>query len=153
MNDIANDIGRLLAIEEIKQVKAKYFYGLDHKDWELWRREVWAADGELHVPEFSAEPFRGFDAVLAYVSGSVGDQVSVHHGHMPIIEFTSDTTANVIWAMEDRLYRTKEFPLYDGSTYLHGWGHYRETYVRLNAGWRIRTSQLTRLRVEMTRPV
>ena len=46
MNDIAKDLGRLLAIEEIKQVKAKYFYGLDHKDWELWRREVWAADGE-----------------------------------------------------------------------------------------------------------
>ncbi len=144
-----NDIERLLAIEEIKQVKARYFWGLDHKDWDLWRREVWAPDGELHVPEFRPEPFSGLDAVIAYVSESVGDQVSVHHGHMPIIDFTSDTSASVIWAMEDRLYRTKEFPLYDGSTYLHGWGHYRETYVRLDTGWRIRTSQLTRLRVEM----
>lgn len=144
-----NDIERLLAIEEIKQVKARYFWGLDHKDWDLWRREVWAPDGELHVPEFRAEPFVGFDAVIAYVSESVGNQVSVHHGHMPIIDFTSDTSAKVIWAMEDRLYRTKEFPLYDGSTFLHGWGHYRETYVKLDTGWRLRTSQLTRLRVEM----
>ena len=153
MNDIAKDLERLLAIEEIKQVKAKYFYGLDHKDWELWRREVWAADGELHVPEFRAEPFTGWEAVIAYVSDATGDQVSVHHGHMPIIEFASDTQAKVIWAMEDRLYRTKQFPLYDGSTYLHGWGHYRETYEKGAAGWRIKTSQLTRLRVEMTRPV
>ena len=153
MNDIAKDLERLLAIEEIKQVKAKYFYGLDHKDWELWRREVWAADGELHVPEFRAEPFTGWEAVIAYVSEATGDQVSVHHGHMPIIEFASDTQAKVIWAMEDRLYRTKQFPLYDGSTYLHGWGHYRETYEKGAAGWRIKTSQLTRLRVEMTRPV
>ena len=151
MNDIAKDIERLLAIEEIKQVKAKYFYGLDHKDWELWRREVWAADGELHVPEFRAEPFTGWDAVIAYVSEATGDQVSVHHGHMPIIEFTSDTTARVIWAMEDRLFRTREQPLYDGSTHLHGWGHYRETYAKTDAGWRIKASQLTRLRVEMTK--
>lgn len=145
-----NDIETLCAIEEIKQVKAKYFYGLDHKDWDLWRREVWAPDGRLEVPEADTivEPL---DKVIEWVSASVGDQVSVHHGHMPIIEFTSDTTANVIWAMEDRLYRTKEYPLEDGSTYLHGFGHYRETYVRLDTGWRIQSSQLTRLRVEMTK--
>ena len=147
-----NEIERLLAIEEIKQVKAKYFYGLDHKDWDLWRREVWAPDGRLEVPEADTvvEPF---DKVVEWVSGSVGDQVSVHHGHMPIIEFTSDTTAKVIWAMEDRLFRTKEYPLEDGSTHLHGFGHYRETYVKLDVGWRIQSSLLTRLRVEMTKIV
>jgi len=147
-----NAVEKLLAIEEIKQVKAKYFYGLDHKDWDLWRREVWAPDGELHVPEYRPEPYVGWEAVIEYVRDSVGDQVSVHHGHMPIIEFLSDTEAHVIWAMEDRLYRTREMPLYDGSTYLHGWGHYRETYQKRPEGWRIRTSQLTRLRVEMMRP-
>jgi hypothetical protein len=146
-----NDIERLMAIEDIKQVKAKYFWGLDHKDWDLWRREVWAPDGRLEVPEYRAEPFAPLDVVIAYVSESVGDQVSVHHGHMPIIEFTSDTTAKVIWAMEDRLYRTKEFPLHDGGVYLHGFGHYRETYVKLDIGWRIQSSRLTRLRVESTR--
>ena len=144
-----DDLQRLVAIEEIKQVKAKYFYGLDNKDWDLWQREVWAEDGELHVPEFRPEPFSGWQAVIAYVSESVGDQVSVHHGHMPIIEFVSDTEAKVIWAMEDRLFRTREMPLYDGSTYLHGWGHYRETYVKTPHGWRIKASQLTRFRVEM----
>ena len=143
------DLERLLAIEEIKQVKAQYFWGLDHRDWDLWKREVWAPDGELHVPEFRPEPFVGWDTVIAYVAESTGDQVSVHHGHMPIIELTSDTSAKVIWAMEDRLFRTAEFPLYDGSTHLHGWGHYLETYVKLDTGWRIKTSQLTRLRVEM----
>ena len=147
-----NDVERLLAIEEIKQVKAKYFYAFDHKDWDMWRREVWAPDGELHVPEFRPEPFTPFDVILAYASEAAADQTSVHHGHMPIIEFTSDTSAKVIWAMEDLLYRTKQHPLYDGSTYLHGWGHYRETYVKLDVGWRIKTSQLTRLRVEMTKP-
>jgi len=143
------DIEKLLAIEEIKQVKARYFYGLDHQDWDLWREEVWAPDGRLEVPEADmvVEPF---DKVVEWVSASVGDQVSVHHGHMPLIEFVSDNEAKVIWAMEDRLYRTKEFPLEDGSTYLHGFGHYHETYTKLDRGWRIASSRLTRLRLEMT---
>lgn len=144
-----DDIERLVAIEAIKQVKAKYFYGLDHRDWDLWRREVFAPDAELHVPEFRAEPFSPLETLIEYVRGSTGDQVSIHHGHMPIIDITSTTTATGIWAMEDRLFRTREFPLHDGSTYLHGFGHYRETYVKLSEGWRIRTTQLTRLRVEM----
>lgn len=147
-----NEIERLLAIEEIKQVKAKYFYGLDHKDWELWRREVWAPDGRLEVPEADMV-LQPFGKVLEWVRDSVGDQVSVHHGHMPLIEFTSDTAARVIWAMEDRLYRSKEHPLADGSTLLHGFGHYRETYAKLDVGWRIQSSRLTRLRVEMTKVI
>ena len=142
-----NDTERLLAIEAIKQAKACYFYGLDHQDWAVWRDQAWAADGRLEVPEAGVivEPL---DEVIRWVSASVGDQVSVHHGHMPIIEFTSDTEAKVIWAMEDRLYRTSEHPLEDGSTWLHGFGHYHETYVKTAAGWRIRSSRLTRLRVE-----
>lgn len=145
-----NDVDRLLAIEEIKQVKARYFYGLDHKDWDLWRREVWAPDGRLEVPEVN-EVHEPLEKVIEEVSRQVGDQVSIHHGHMPIIEFVSDTEAQVIWAMEDRLYRSREQPLYDGSIHLHGFGHYRETYVKIDSGWRIKSSRLTRLRVEMTR--
>ena len=145
-----DDLERLLAIDSIKQAKAQYFLGLDHKDWDIWRDKVWAEDGRLEVPEADMvlEPL---EKVIEWVSASVGDQVSVHHGHMPIIDFVSDTEAKVIWAMEDRLYRSKEHPLEDGSTHLHGFGHYRETYVKTDRGWRIKSSRLTRLRVEMTK--
>jgi hypothetical protein len=141
------DVEKLLAIEEIKRLKSRYFWGLDHKDWDFWRREVWAADARLIVPEDSRDCV-GIEAIIGYVTESTADQVSVHHGHMPDIEITSDTTAKGLWAMEDRLYRTKEHPLGDGSTYLHGFGHYHETYVRTAAGWRLETTKLTRLRVE-----
>lgn len=140
-------IERLVAIEEIKRVKARYFWGLDHKDWAYWASEVWAPDACLEVPEANmvVEPR---DKLIEWVSQSVGDQVSVHHGHMPDIEFTSDISAKVIWAMEDRLYRSAQYPLADGSIQLHGFGHYHETYVKLESGWRLKTSRLTRLRVE-----
>lgn len=143
-------VARLEAIQAIKHVKAQYFWGLDHKDWNLWRREVWAPEGTLEVPEVD-EVYHPLEKIIEAVSSQVGDQVSVHHGHQPIIEFTSDNEAKVIWAMEDRLYRSKEFPLYDGSLLLHGFGHYHETYVKTDAGWRIKLSRLTRLRVEMVK--
>ena len=144
------DVEKLLAIEEIKRLKSKYFWGLDHQDWDFWRREVWAPDARLIVPEADRDEV-GIDAVIAYVSSSTTGQVSVHHGHMPDIEITSDSTATGVWAMEDRLYRSKEHPLEDGSILLHGFGHYHETYVRTDVGWRIQTTRLTRLRVEMTK--
>ena len=143
------EIERLAAIEAIKAVKAKYFYGLDHKDWDLWRREVWASDAQLHVRESRPEPWVGIEAIIEWVSASTADQVSVHHGHMPIIEITSATTATGIWAMEDRLFRTREHPLEGGHTHLHGFGHYHEAYVKTEVGWRIQSTRLTRLRVEL----
>jgi hypothetical protein len=145
-----NDIERILAIEAIKCVKSKYFYGLDYKDWALWRREVFALEARIEVPEASID-IVGVENIIAWVAEQTADQVSVHHGHMPDIAITSETTANGVWAMEDRLYRTKEHPLADGSTWLHGFGHYHETYVRTSAGWRIASTRLTRLRVETSK--
>ena len=55
MNDIANDLKRLIAIEEIKRLKARYFYGIDNKDWDLWRNEVWAPDARLVVGEMGKD--------------------------------------------------------------------------------------------------
>lgn len=142
-----NDTERLLAIEAIKQAKAWYFYGLDHRDWTIWREKVWTADGRLEVPEAGivVEPL---ETVIAWVAQSTADQVSIHHGHMPMIEFVSENEAAVVWAMEDRLYRSEAHPLAGTVRYLHGFGHYHEIYVRSVSGWRLRSSRLTRLRVE-----
>lgn len=147
-----DDIARLIAIEEIKQLKARYFYGFDHKDWDLWRDQVWAPEGRLEVPEMgrSIEPR---EAMIAWVIEQAADQVSVHHGHTPIIEITSDTTATGLWAMEDRIWRTRERPLNGDIGYVHGFGHYHETYVKLAEGWRIRSTRLTRLRCDYVKTV
>ena len=142
------DIERLLAIEEIKRLKSKYFYCLDHKDWPTWKSDVFAPDASLHVPEAREEPFVGIDTIISWVSASAGDQVSVHHGHMPDIEICSADTAKGVWAMEDILRLPKDRPAPMGYTYLHGYGHYHETYVRGPSGWRIKTVRLTRLYVE-----
>ena len=92
-----NDVEKLLAIEEIRRLKAKYFWGLDHRDWDLWRREVFAADAFLDVPEADLV-VTGIEKIIAWVASATGDQVSVHHGHNPNIEITSNATATGVWA-------------------------------------------------------
>jgi hypothetical protein len=144
-----NELEKVLAIEEIKRVKARYFYGLDHKDWSMWRRDVFAPDARMEVPEIGAA-VSGLENVIAWVAERMAQQDSIHHGHMPDIEFTSDTTAKVIWAMEDRLYWKGPEPA-TSHTYLHGFGHYHETYAKLSVGWRITSTRLTRLRAEAVR--
>jgi len=141
---------RLLAVEEIRQLKAKYFIGIDTHDWDLWRREVWAPDARLVVPELGSD-VEGRDTLVDWVKKQSANQISVHHGHMPVIEITSDTTAKGLWAMEDRIYRPKDHPLYEDGAFILGFGHYREEYVKLDVGWRIHSTLLTRLRVKRHR--
>lgn len=147
-----NTIERLLAIEEIKQLKARYFRLVDTKDW-VGYRTVFADDVRFDVTEDIPESgiVIGADAATDIARRSLtGSVVSVHHGHCPEIEILSDTEARGIWAMEDVLRWNADSP-YPGMT-LHGMGHYHETYEKGPAGWRIKTLRLTRLRKDITRP-
>ena len=67
---------------------------------------------------------------------------SVHHGHMAEVEILSDTEAKAIFAMEDIVQFTDAL--------MHGYGHYHETYVKVNGAWLIKDLHLTRLRVQQT---
>jgi len=138
-----NDLERMAALEEIRQLKAKYFYHLDHKDWDGWKADVFAADAIMEVPEVGAR-IEGRDAIIEFVNGSIEGVKTIHHGHMPIIEFLPDGTAKGIWAMEDILFwPPNRFPGLEGR--VHGYGHYHETYRREPEGWRITSLKLTRL--------
>jgi hypothetical protein len=143
-----DDLNRLLAIEEIKQLKARYFQCVDLKDWASWVELVWAPDGELHVPAAREEPYRGAVHIAEWSAQMLGDCVSIHHGHTPIIEILSDSEATGVWAMEDIILREGAAGDEAKPRFLHGWGHYHERYVRLASGWRIAASRLTRLHVE-----
>ena len=143
-----NNIDKLMAIEEIKQLKARYFRGVDSKDWALYR-SVFADNAHVDISEDM--PNGVFDeadlAVDAARNGLRGCQ-SVHHGHCPEIEITSDNSAKGIWAMEDMLFWSddSDFP----GQKLHGMGHYYETYEKTAGRWVIKTMKLARLKVNVT---
>jgi hypothetical protein len=142
-----DEITRLLAVEEIKKLKARYFLGVDTQDWDMLRSDVFVEETSFDLPEARPEPYRGADTVIELFSAVLTGKQSVHHGHMPIIELTSDTTATGLWAMEDLIY-LRDAGTADNTLWLHGFGHYHETYVKRDAGWRIQKIRLERLRLE-----
>ncbi|GAB2843756.1 nuclear transport factor 2 family protein [Actinocorallia aurea] len=152
-------VERLLAIEEIKGVFAERLRCMDAKEWHIYptlHTDDVVSDTFGRLPGETPSPVDsdrhrvvGRDNVTATIRRLLDGPVpvtSVHHGHMPRIELTSDTTARGIWAMEDHLWWT------NGATeeHLHGYGHYHEEYRRVDGRWLISYRNLTRLREDHT---
>ena len=120
---------------------------MDTKDW-VGFAGVFAPDAVMDMRDEAGEEVRGNDAIAAFVSASVGDVVTVHHGHMPEITLESPTEATGIWAMEDHL----EWPPGSPIVSMHGFGHYHERYARIDGEWKITELRLSRLRRDFELP-
>jgi hypothetical protein len=144
-----------LAIEEIKQLKSRYFHGIDEKDWKMLRETLaddavldFSGEVELHVGHHGVEVaddpadwvLTGGDSGTEKIAAIVGEIVSVHQGHDPRIALTGEDEASGLWSMYDCL----DY----GDEVFHGYGYYEETYRRTDGGWRISNLKLIRLRTE-----
>ena len=132
------DHDHLLEIEAIKQLKARYCRLLDTKDWTAWRG-IFADDFVSDTSEAGGKIISGADDFVAFTRKALGTQPTVHQVHAPEIELTSPTTARGVWALEDVV-------RFGPGVNLHGYGHYTETYEKVDGQWRIKSSKLTRLR-------
>lgn len=144
MSDAAEMLRRLLDVEEIKRLKARYFRTLDHQDWH-GIASVFAREAVLEVPE-AALVAKGREAIVAAVRTPLTGARTVHHGHMPEIELSGADSARGTWAMADFV----EWPraVSGERVGIQGYGHYLEEYVREDGEWRIARTQLARLRVD-----
>ena len=135
----------LAEIEQIKQLKARYFRFLDTKQWRALA-DVFTLEGEVRFGEAATDRWIvGRDRIVRILQRSIGDGMTVHQGFMPEIEITGPTTAAGTWAMRDIV----DKPAGDHPIQLRGYGHYHESYAKDDDGsWRIARLQLTRLRVE-----
>jgi uncharacterized protein (TIGR02246 family) len=139
------DTDTLSAIEEIKQLKARYFRLMDTKQWEEWA-DVFTEDLDAWIEGVSVAPI-GRDTFVSSVSAMLADALTIHHGHMPEIEVTGPQTARGIWAMFDYV----KFTNPERQLELKGYGHYQEEYRKGPDGrWRISSLKLSRLRVDYT---
>lgn len=139
---MVSDVQRLVVIEEIKKLKARYFRLLDAHDWTAFA-ELFTDDAAFDIAE-SSSGVRTKEDFVAALRKHLTTAVSVHHGHMPEIDVVDENTATGVWAMFDSV----EPP--EGSTYptLTGFGHYHEEYRREGDDWRISRLRLTRLKRE-----
>ena len=137
-----SDTEQLLALEEIKTLKARRDRACDTKDWELYR-SLHADDHVSHNEGF--ERWESADVMIENVSRLLDEtKISVHHSHTPDITFESPVKARGIWGMEDMIFdaETKEL-------LIHGFGFYHETYENRDGTWLFTSRQLKRVHVRV----
>lgn len=138
----------LWAIEEIKQLKARYFRFTDTRRTDdfmnvftpdlMW---TWLdRDNTTVLTQFtSAQAFRDY---LDSIEESRMAGFSVHQGFLPEIEILDADSARGIWAMQDYIHNP-------GDKHFIGYGHYHEEYRRCPDGqWRISHCTVSRLHVD-----
>jgi len=137
----------LMAMEQIKRLKARRVRCMDEKDWEGY--------AACHTPDavsytFQSEktgaagPIVGPKAIAEALKKQLTGRTTCHHIHAPEIELTSETTATGIWPMEDMLWWDEG----GERRWIHGYGHYRETYEKLDGQWLIKSRALSRIKVD-----
>ncbi len=157
-------VEQLLAIEQIKRVFAARLRCMDNKEWDRYASfhtddvvsDSWSSTAAAQPAGSAASgqasrQVTGGQALADAIRGTLDGDISVtsvHHGHTPEIELTSDTTARGVWAMEDYLWWTNTDT--GAEEHLHGYGHYHEEYRLVDGSWLISYRNLTRLRVDAT---
>jgi uncharacterized protein (TIGR02246 family) len=129
-------------LESIRQLKARYFRTMDTKDW-AGMRQVFADDIVIDTTASGGGVTTSADEFMEFLEQTLGDAITVHHGHMPEIELTSPRTATGTWALQDTI-------VWPDDTRLSGSGHYYETYELIDGAWRIKSMTLTRLHMDST---
>ncbi len=149
-----NDIERLVAIEAIKTVKARYLRGVDTGDTE-GVKAILAEDCELDFRGCCTDPASGRDflpSMNIVLNGNAGWRSalgesgirSTHHCHNVEINFASDVEASATWSMTDRLF----MPAGSGFSVMTGYGYYHDTYQKTDGAWKIKTMRIERILVE-----
>ena len=147
---------RLTAIEAIRNLKAKYWRGVDLADGELVR-SILAEDCVLDYRGCCTDPVTGIDHMpqmnlvmrgrSSWQTGNLEEPrlVTVHQGHQAEIEVKGDG-ARAIWVFTDRFFMPRGSPF----ARLTGYGHYHETYEHSGGVWLLKTTRITRLWVEVS---
>jgi hypothetical protein len=133
-----DSLDKLLALEAIRNLKARYFRTMDGKDWS----GLASCFTEDLFADFRDAPgmlAKGRDNYMRSLQEALGDSPTVHHGHTPEIEIIDEENARGVWAMDDLI----ELP----GLSLRGWGHYHEEYRCEDGEWKISRTKLTRLKL------
>lgn len=141
-----NDLEKLVAIAEIRRLKARRVRSMDTKDWAGYAacHTSDAVTTTFQSEVGDADPVVGGEAIAARLARQLEGRTTAHQIHEPEIEITSQTTATGIWPMEDMLWWSEG----GSGHWIHGYGHYHETYERIDGEWLIKSRSLSRIRVD-----
>ena len=143
LSDLEKRIRVMEDIEAIKNLKAKYFRCVDKKLWE--EMETVLTEDAVADYGMGIELLQGRQAIIEFLKKNLDrdSMISVHQGHNPEIEITSDTTARGVWVLNDRL-------IIQTIATLNGWRYYEDEYVKVNGEWKKKSTKITNILEEWT---
>lgn len=118
-------------------------------------RDLFVPDARFRFPGLGS--FDDTESCIAAMRKALDGAQTVHHGHMPEIVITGETTATAIWAMYDLVRRPGSeaslLPGYDPELALgfEGFGHYHESYRKVGGDWKISALELRRILLRRAR--
>ena len=137
---------RLVEVEEIKKLKARYTRFVDTQRFDDLRA-IFTDDAEFDLAMQGR--FTGADAMIDGMRErrKSSTRRTVHHCHTPEIELRGPDDAEGIWAMSDIV----DVEPHDGGERqaFVGWGHYHERYRREDGTWKIAALRIARLRIDL----
>jgi hypothetical protein len=137
-------------IDQIRALKARCRLA-DTKQWKEMAT-LFIDDAVMRFYDVDGSLLNEVTAAFADTIGSrVGAGQPIHHLFSHEIEFTSDTEATGVWAMEDLIFHDRAQNPDAPFEQMHGFGHYHDSYRGTTDGWRIAGQELTRLRLDFVR--
>ncbi len=132
-------------LEAIRRLKYAYFRTLDLKQFDTLGALL--SDDATASYEDGKTVLEGRAAIVAWLSAVLGDTgiVTEHHGHHPEIDFSSDTTAEGTWYLQDRVIVAA------ADVEIGGTAFYEDRYRLTGEGWRIAHTGYTRVFEEQRR--
>jgi hypothetical protein len=129
---------RLIDIEEIKQLRARFANAVDNRRWDELRSDILAKNCVVDVPSGIVQQenrsaqertkLAGDEAIIAFIRHALGDEPGGSHAvTIPIIETLSPTSAKGVWRL--------------------GTATYFDTYTKIDGRWRMQS-----IRFEPTEP-
>jgi ketosteroid isomerase-like protein len=140
-------VERLAALEEIRQLKHRYFTATDGKDWATLRG-VYTDDATFSTgtPTAGGPALDGIDAFIRFLSSPErAKRQTKHHGHNDLITLTSPTEAEGSWDYEAVTWQIGADGKLEDQPVPHTWGKYNDHYRKTPAGWRIAHMSATTL--------
>jgi SnoaL-like domain len=143
-----HDIERLIIIESLRELKARYCRLADHKEWGQFAN-LFTEDASLRFYDPSGQirsQINGRDDIARQIGNRVGAARPIHHIFSAEFVVSSATEAQAVWAMEDRLIQPEAINAPFRT--MHGFGHYHEDYRLTGGRWLISKLEQTRLKLD-----
>jgi hypothetical protein len=155
MESAVSDIEKLIAINEIRELMARYVRFADDKKF-IDLASLFTPEGTFTPHKVNGDAWirmEGRENIAKIITQGVGQAVAIHHLFSYETKVLTPTTAHSVISMEDWVIHPDDEILPSNEIAfrtMHGFGHYHADFVKIDATWYISKLVQTRVKMDFT---